>query len=282
MKNVFVTGATGWVGSRVVKELLAAGHRVTGLVRNPDKAAGLEAAGATALLGTLDDLDVLRSAAQGADAVLHLAFNHDFSKWAENAEQDRRAIEVLGSVGRPLLVTSGTALVAPDQVSTESMGPTAGGNPRRSEQAATAVGASVVRLSPTVHGVGDYGFTRLLLDLAREKGVSAYLGDGSNRWPAVHVSDAARLYVLALDSGLRQPVYHAVAEEGVPFRGIAEALGRRLGVPVERRDPDHFGWFAHFAGADIPSSSAQTRAWLDWHPTGPGLLEDLGRPDYFG
>lgn len=280
MKHVFVTGATGWIGSRVVKELLGAGHRVTGLVRSEARLSALPA-GATPLVGTLADHALLRRAAAETDAVLHLAFEHDFSRYGECAEQDRRAIEVLGEGGRPLLVTSGTALLPRGELSTETTRQLEGRFPRRSEEAARAAKGSTVRLPPTVHGVGDRGFLRILFDLARETGVSAYLDGGDNRWPAVHVDDAARVYRLALESGLTHPIYHALAEEGVPFRQLAEALGRRLGLPVEERGPEHFGWIAMFAGADIPTSSAQTRAWLDWQPMGPGLLEDLEQPDYF-
>ncbi len=289
--HVFVTGATGWVGSAVVAELIAAGHRVTGLSRSEGKAAALASAGATALLGTLDDLDTLRAAAAAADAVIHTAFNHDFSKFAENSEQDRRAVEVLGGAlegsDRPLLVTGGVALLAPGRVATEAdVAPSDPSYPRKSEAAARAlaargVRAATVRLPPTVHGLGDHGFIPLLIDLAREKGVAAYLGDGLNRWPGVHRLDAARLYRLAIEQGASEAAYHAIADEGVPFKDIAEVIGRRLGLPVESREPGHFGWFAGFAGMDMAASSARTRALLGWTPTGPDLLGDLDQPGYY-
>ncbi len=289
--HVFVTGATGWVGSVLVADLLGAGHRVSGLARAEDKAAALRAKGADAVLGSLDDLEVLRRAAGYADAVIHTAFNHDFSKFAENSEQDRRAIEALGEAiegsDKPFLITSGVALLAPGRVAAETDMPASDPSyPRQSEAAAIELRdrrmrASTVRLAPSVHGVGDHGFMRILADLAREKGVSAYIGDGLNRWPAVHRLDAARLYRLALEQGATEPAYHAAAEEGIAFKDIAAALGRHLGLPVEPRDASHFGWFAGFAGADMPASSARTRALLGWRPTALGLLEDLADPAYF-
>lgn len=287
--RVFVTGATGWVGSAVVGELVGAGHQVTGLARSAAKEPALAAAGATVLRGTLDDLDLLRGAAAEAEAVIHTAFNHDFTRFAENAAQDRRAIETLGSAlegsDRPLLVTSGLARLAPGRVATEADLPDPS-FPRQSEAAARAlaergVRAAAIRLAPSVHGLGDHGFVPILIALAREKGVSAYIGEGANRWPGVHRSDAARLYRLALEQGVTEPVYHAAAEEGVPFREIAGVIGRRLGLPVESRDPEHFGWFAHFAGADMAASSGRTRALLQWQPTGPDLLADLDQPGYY-
>ena len=289
--HVFVTGATGWVGSAVVEELVGAGHRVTGLARAEDKAAALAAGGAAVLRGTLDDLDMLREAASAADAVIHTAFNHDFSRFAENAGQDRRAIEVLGRAlegsDRPLVVTSGVALLAPGRVANEAdVAPSLPSFPRRSEAAARAlaergVRAATVRLAPSVHGLGDHGFVPILIALARETGVSAYLGEGLNRWPGVHRLDAARLYRLVLEQGCTESAYHAIADEGVAFREIAAVIGRRLGVPVEARGREHFGWFADFAGADMPASSERTRSLLGWAPTGPGLLADLDQPGYF-
>lgn len=289
--RVFVTGSTGWVGSVVVRELIGAGHQVVGLARDPVKAGALEAAGAAVLHGTLDDLDALGAAARDADAVAHLAFNHDFSRFAENAAQEARAVEAIGDAlegtSKILLVTSGVALLSPGRVSTEDDQPSGElANPRRSEQAAAGladkgVRAAAVRLPPTTHGVGDHGFVRILYDLAREKGVSAYVGDGTNRWPAAHVSDAGRLYRLALETGATLPAYHAIAEEGVPFRAIAEAIGRQLGVPAEPREVDHFGWFGMFAAADIRSSGAKTREATGWAPNGRKLLDDLADPAYF-
>ncbi|AKF85355.1 hypothetical protein MFUL124B02_11480 [Myxococcus fulvus 124B02] len=288
--NVFVTGATGWVGSRVVQELLAAGHQVLGLARSEDKAAGLARTGARVLRATLDDLGALADAARHSDAVIHLAFNHDFSKFADNARQDQRAIQALGEAlagtDKPLLVTSGLARLAPGRVPTEADLPVDHPDyPRRSEAAAIllaerGVRVATVRLPPSVHGVGDHGFVPFLIQLAREKGVSAYLGEGTNRWSAVHVSDAGRLYRLALEHGVGERVYHAIAEEGVALRDIARVIGRRLGVPVESRGREHFGWLADFALADMTGASERTRARLGWNPTGPALLADIENPDY--
>ena len=289
--RVFVTGATGWVGSAVVKELVDAGHQVTGLVRSDEKAAALAAAGASVLHGTLDDLDALRSAAAAADAVIHTGFSHDFSKFAEGCEQDRRAIEVLGSAfegsDRPLLVTMGLALLAPGRVATEAnMFPSDLPFPRKSEAVARAlaergVHATTLRLPPSVHGLGDHGFIPFLIGLARRTGVSAYLGEGLNRWSAVHRLDAGRLYRLVLEQGATEPAYHGVADEGVPFKDIAEVIGRRIGLPVEPRGREHFGWFADFAGLDIAASSTRTQSLLGWQPTGPDLLTDLDQPGYY-
>jgi nucleoside-diphosphate-sugar epimerase len=287
---VFVTGATGWVGSAVVRELLNAGHRVAGLARSDDKAAELTALGAQAIRGTVDDHDILRSAASAADAVIHTAFNHDFSKFAENAEQDRRTIEVLGSVlegsQRPLLVTSGLAHLAQGRLATEADVPDPA-LPRKSEAAAKAVAergvrVATIRLAPSVHGLGDHGFVPMLIGMARAKGVSAYIDEGLNRWAGVHRLDAARLYRLALEQGVTESVYHAVADEGVPFKQIAAVIGRRLGLPVESRPREHFGGFANFAGADMCVSSARTQAVLGWQPTGPDLLTDIDQPGYYG
>jgi nucleoside-diphosphate-sugar epimerase len=289
--RVFVTGATGWVGNVVVDELLGAGHQVLGLSRSEKKAAVLAAKGADVLRSTLDDLDRLTEAAGAADAVIHLAFNHDFSKYAENSEQDRRAISAMGEalVGtdKPILVTTGLASLAPGRVATEAdMPPLSDPNyPRKSEAAAAAlaergVRVGAIRLATTVHGIGDPALMSFLAKLAREKGVSAYIGDGANRWPAVHVSDAGRLYRLALEAGAPR-VYHACAEEGLPFRAIAEAIGRALDLPVEPRPREHFGWLASFVGADAPVSSARTRELTGWKPTGPTLLADLAQPAYF-
>ena len=289
--RIFITGATGWIGAAVVEDLVGAGHQVTGLARSDDKAATLAATGAEVLRGTLDDLDALRNAASAADAVIHTAFDHDFSRFAENAEQDRHAIETLGSAlegsNRPLLVTSGVALLAPGRIVTEadvhSFDPSF---PRKSEVAAKAlaergVRVASIRLPPSVHGLGDHGFIPALIALAREKGVSAYIGEGLNRWPGVHRLDAARLYRLVLEQGVTEPAYHAVADQGVPFRELAEVIGRRLGLPVEPRSGDHFGWFARFAGLDMPASSERTRSLLGWKPTGPDLLTDIDQRGYY-
>lgn len=293
--HVFVTGATGFVGSAVVPELLAAGHRVTGLVRTDAGAASLEALGAQALRGSLEDRDSLRRGAAGSDGVVHTAFNHDFSKFAQNCELDRRAIEALGEAlagsARPLVVTSGLAHLAPGRLATEDDVPPAGNpSPRVSEataerQRAQGVHTIVMRLPPSVHGVGDHGFVPILVRIAREKGMSVYAGDGTHRWTGVHRLDAARAFRLALEKGAAGSRFHAVAEEGVPFREIADVIGRRLGVPVVSKPREeaaaHFGWFASFAGMDAPASSARTRTLLGWEPTGPGLLADIDQPGYF-
>ena len=291
--RVFVTGATGFVGSAVVQELLAAGHRVLGLVRSEAGAAALAAAGAEVHRGSVEDPDSHRRGASAADGVIHTAFIHDFSKFQQNCEIDRRAIQALGSVlegtGRPLLVTSGTGLLPSGRLAEESAAPTHTIPRVASEQAAAqvrqrGVHVSVIRL-PQVHGEGDHGFVPLLIGIAREKGAAAYVGEGRNHWPAVHRLDAARLYRLALEKNAAAATYHAVAEEGVPMRDIAGAIGRGLGVPVASRTPeeaaDHFGWFAHFAAMDNPASSRWTREQLGWQPGQIGLLEDMSRSGYF-
>ncbi|MDA9401874.1 SDR family oxidoreductase [Bradyrhizobium sp. CCBAU 45389] len=291
--RVFVTGATGFVGSAVVRDLIAAGHTVTGLARTDAGAAAVAALGAEVHRGSLEDHASLRSGAAASDGVLHLAFNHDFSKFTENCELDRRAILAIGEElrgsDRPLIVTSGVALLAPGRLATEDDA-AARHFPRVSEATAEdlmqqGVRAGIVRLPPTTHGEGDHGFVPRLIAIAREKGAAAYIGDGSNRWPAAHRIDAARVYRLALEQGASARRYHAIAEEGVPFKEIAEVIGKRLGVSVVSKSADeaeqHFGWFARFAGIDVPTSSAKTRAALGWEPKEKGLIEDLDQPHYF-
>jgi nucleoside-diphosphate-sugar epimerase len=291
--RVFVTGASGFVGSAVVRELIGAGHQVIGLSRSDAGAAVLAAAGAQVHRGDLDDLDSLRAGAEQADGVIHLAFVHDFSDYARAAQTDRRAIEAIGEAlagsDRPLVVTSGIAVVAPGRVVTEDVaGPPE--SPRFSEQAALAftgrgVRVSVLRLPPTVHGEGDHGFVPRLISIARQRGVSAYPGDGSNRWSAVHRLDAAHLFRMALEGAPAGAVLHAVAEEGVPVRDIAEPIGRHLnlpvtGVPVEQA-MSHFDWLGVFFALDVPASGALTQKRLGWHPVQPALIPDLEKGHYF-
>ena len=305
--RIFVTGASGWIGSAVVPELIDAGHQVAGLARSDAAAAAVAAAGAEVVPGTIEDLDVLRSAAAGSDGVIHLAFQHDVAfsgGFASAAAADRRAVETLGEAlagtDRPFVIASGLLGLRPGRVVTERDGhgddpdpgnPSAGPQPRHATAqftlslAGRGVRSSVLRLPPTVHGDGDHGFLAALVGIARDKGVSGYLGDGSNRWPAVHRRDAAHLFRLAVEHAPAGSTLHAIGDEGVPVRAIAEVVGRHLDVPVEavaaERAAEHFSWLAGFIGIDSPASGALTRHLLGWQPTQPGLLDDLEKGHYF-
>jgi nucleoside-diphosphate-sugar epimerase len=296
--RVFVTGATGFIGSAVVQELIAAGHQVVGLARSDAAATALVAAGAEPHRGALDDLDRLKRGAEAADGVIHLAFIHDFSRYAANGETDLRAVEAMGSAlagsRRPLVVTSGTTVfVPPGRPLTEddAGNPASVGAPRVASEEAVmrlaqqGVRASVVRLPPSVHGDGDRAFVPALIGIARATGISAHVGDGRNRWPAVHRLDAARLFRLAMENASAGSRLHGVADEGVMVRDIAEVIGRRLNLPVVSKSPEeaavHFGWLAGFLGVDCPASSAKTRVLLGWQPTHTGLIADLDHPRYF-
>jgi nucleoside-diphosphate-sugar epimerase len=294
--RVFVTGATGFVGSAVVADLIAAGHAVLGLARSDAAAAKLWAAGAEVHRGDLEDLASLQTGAAATDGVIHTGFIHDFARFKEVCDIDGRAIAALGSAlagtDKRMIVTAGVALLASGRLATEQdAGPApSDAYPRMSEQAAATLATqgarvSIVRLSPSVHGDGDHGFIPMLINIAREKGASAYIGDGSNRWAAVPRPDAATLFRLAMEKGSAGANYHGVAEEGIAFREIAEAIGRGLNLPVVSIAPDkaadHFGWFTGFAGLDCPASSAWTRAQLGWQPTRAGLINDLDQARYF-
>ncbi|RLU81530.1 3-beta hydroxysteroid dehydrogenase [Streptomyces griseocarneus] len=299
--RIFVTGASGWIGSAVVPALIDAGHQVAGLARSDTSAAALTAAGAEVVRGTVDDLTVLRNAAAASDGVIHLAFKHDIAfsgDFQGAAEADRRAVDTFGDAladtGRPFVLASGLIGLAPGRVATERDMPAADGSPisvrSATAQAALAlasrgVRSCVVRLSPTCHGEGDNGFMAALVAIARARGVSGYLGDGANRWPAVHRLDAARLFRLAVERAPAGSVLHGVAEEGVAIREVAEVIGRHLDVPVTSVAPEaaaeHFAWLGTFLGLDTTASNTLTRDLLDWKPTHPGLLEDLDKGHYF-
>jgi len=292
--RVFVTGATGFVGTAVVKELITSGHQVLGLARSDAGAKALAAAGAQVHRGDMEDLESLRSGARMSEGVIHTAFNHDFTKFAQNCEMEGRAIEALGSAlegtDRPLVVTSGLGFLAVGRNATEedAPAPLSDSYPRASEVTAAALTAKGVRVSvvrlPQVHNTLKQGFVSYLIAAAREKGVSAYVGDGGNRWSAAHVLDVARLYRLALEKQAAGARYHAVAEEGVSLREIAGAIGRGLKIPVVAMSPEkaaaHFGWLAPFAALDLAASSTQTQRQLGWHPSGPGLIADLEQMQY--
>ncbi|WP_116137578.1 SDR family oxidoreductase [Trinickia diaoshuihuensis] len=293
--RIFLTGATGFIGSALVPELLQAGHQVLGMTRSDAGAQALSAAGAEVHRGTLEDTDSLRRGAEKADAVIHLAFDHDFSNFVANCEKDKRAIAALGSAlagsDRPLLITSGTGVGSPGhgELATEDVFNTAHPNPRIGSEIAgntlldAGINVSVMRL-PQVHNPFRQGLVRVLVDIARAKGVVSYVGEGQNRWPAGHLSDVARLYRLAIEKAERGARYHAVGEEGISTREIAESLGRGLKLPVtsitQEEAPDYFGWMAMFAGLDMPASSALTQARLGWKPTGPTLISDLDQARY--
>lgn len=295
--RILVTGASGWIGSASVRELIGAGHHVLGLARSDDAAVKVGKLGAEVVRGSLDDLASLRTAAALADGIVHLGYNHDFSQMAAAARTDRAAIdvfaEVLQGTGGPLLIASGMLGLPPGRVGLEKDLPAAGIHPRAENAAQTlrladrGIRSMVVRFAPTVHGAGgDHGFVAVLARIAREKGVSAFIGDGQNRWPAVNRLDAGKLVRLAIDKATPGTVLHAVAEEGVATRDIATALGRFLGVPVESLSADlaqaRFDWLSMIFGADIPASSGHTRALLGWEPAHPTLLEDIAAGHYPG
>ncbi|MBV9452332.1 MAG: SDR family oxidoreductase [Streptosporangiaceae bacterium] len=292
--RVFVTGASGWIGSAVVPELIGAGHQVIGLARSGQSAEAVAAAGAEVLRGDLADLDTLRAGAAGSDGVIHLAFIHDFTDFAASVGADRRAIETMGAAlegsGKPLVIASGTAAV-PGHVASER-DESASGSPVAArlanahatiDLAARGVRSSVVGLPRTVHGDGDrHGFIARLVGFARDKGVSGYVGDGSSRWPAVHVLDAAHLFRLAVERAPAGSRLHAVGDEGVPIRDIAAVIGRHLNVPTASVPAEDFGWLGQILAIDQPASAELTRELLGWRPVQPGLIEDLDKGHYFG
>jgi nucleoside-diphosphate-sugar epimerase len=295
--RIFVTGASGFVGSAVVREFISAGHEVVGLARSDASAKLVADARATVYRGDLEKPESLARGASESDAIIHTGFLHDFSHFKANCELDRKVIDVLGSAiagsKRPFIVTSAIGVLSSGGVATEHTMPLhPSPNPRAaSEEAARAlldrgINVSIVRLPPSTHGEGDQGFVATLIKIAREKGASAYIGEGANTWPAVHRLDAAKVYRLALERAISGRYYHAVAEEGVPFRQIAETISRRAKVPLVSKNQDeaaaHFTWFAHFAAMNVKASSPHTREQLKWTPTLPGLIADLDQPYYFG
>ena len=295
--KIFVTGATGYIGSALIQELIGAGHQVLGLARSEETAQQLAAVGVEAHRGSLNDLDSLRQGAAASDGVIHTAYNHDFSAYATAGETDRQAVAALGSAligsDRPFVITSGITVLTPGRIATENdpLDPKAASAPRiPSEQVVQAlatqgVRTSVVRLSPSVHGEGDYGFIPTLIGIARQKGVSAYVGEGTNRWPAVHRLDAVQLFRLALEKGTPGAKFHGVADEGIPVRDIAALIGQHLNLPVVSKPAeeaaDHFGWIGAFLSVDCPASSKLTQQQLGWHPGHPSLLADLKQGHYF-
>jgi nucleoside-diphosphate-sugar epimerase len=293
--RVFVTGAAGFIGSETTKELIAGGHEVVGLARSDENVRTLEQLGAKVHRGSLQDLDSLKRGARECDGVIHLAFIHDFARFAENGAIDKTAIEAMGDElegsNKPFIVTSGTGLIAAGVVVTEEMRRADGAHvPRVSEQtglayASRGVRAMTIRL-PQVHGAdGKAGLISYLVELARQKGAAAYVGEGSERWAAAHRQDVARLYRLVLEKGVADGIYHAVGEEGVPMRQVMDVIGRALDVPVVSIGQDeageYYGPLAMFAGLDMPASSALTQQWLGWTPTGIGLIADISQPGYF-
>jgi nucleoside-diphosphate-sugar epimerase len=290
--RVFVTGASGWIGSAVIPELIGAGHQVLGLARSDSSAAAIAAAGAEVLRGDLDDLGALRAGAARSDGVIHLAFIHDFTDIEAAVGADRRAIETLGAAlegsGKPLVIASGTPAlpgrVAAERDESPAGSPMAGraANAQAAlDMAARGVRSSVVGLPRTVHGDGDHGFIARLVAIARDKGVSGYVGDGSSRWPAVHVLDAAYLFRLAIEQAPAGSRLHAVGDEGVPTRDIAEVIGRHLNVPTASVPADDLGFLGMILAVDQPASGALTRELLEWQPVQPGLIEDLDKGHYF-
>ncbi|WP_345830278.1 SDR family oxidoreductase (plasmid) [Pantoea sp. BRR-3P] len=293
--RIFVTGASGFIGSAIVKKLQTRGYEVLGLARSDASAEKLQQQGVQVVRGELEDVASLRNAVEQSDGVIHAGYIHDFSRMDHAAEVDQRAIlamgEVLAGSNRPLIVTTGTALVSPGQLATEHIRPVAGAHPRSNSNVAAlamadrGVRVALVRLPPTVHGAGDHGFIPMIINMAKEKGAAVYVGEGENRWPAVHRNDAAELFCLAAEKAEAGAILHAVQEEGIPFRQIAETIGAGLALPVKSLTLEEakawLGWMAFFASTDNPSSSAWTRQTFGWQPTEPGLLQDMRGAGYF-